>query len=79
MNDLYLRTDTEAQMTWALIEAGVTDAEGNVIVQGAVDHIGPIEGVDERWHTNVRLPPDFPVDLLPVLDPPPAHPVRVFF
>jgi hypothetical protein len=65
MTDLYLKTPTEADMTAALIEAGITDPEGNPTPDFSVDHIGPftkidysvdppVETVYPDWHTNLR-------------------------
>jgi hypothetical protein len=65
MTDLYLKTPTEADMTAALIEAGITDPEGNPTPDFSVDHIGPFtkwdysvdppaETVYPDWHTNLR-------------------------
>lgn len=78
MNDLYLRTDTEAQMTWALIEAGIWNSEGEPTGLAAIDIVGEIEGKD-GWHVNVRPLAEFDASLLPVLDPAPQNPVRVWF
>ena len=62
MTDLYLKTPTEADMTAALLEAGVID-DANV----SIDQIGPFSkviGYDKDgepiveeypdWHTNLR-------------------------
>lgn len=59
MTDLYLFAANEADMTTALLLAGVIDDEGNPILGFSVDHIGPfvrdgVEYVD--WHTNLRGP-----------------------
>jgi hypothetical protein len=67
MIDLYLKTPTEAEMTVALLAAGVIDDEGNPTPNFSVDHIGPftkVIGYDEAgepieeyypdWHTNLR-------------------------
>lgn len=78
MNDLYLRTDTESQMTWALIEAGIWTPEGDPTGIAAVDVIGEIAGKD-GWHVNVRPLQELDASLLPVLDPVPQNPVRVWF
>jgi len=63
MNDYYLQTADEQTMTAALIEAGVTDDEGNPTPSHAVSVIGtwheqsdpetePVEV--PGWHVNVR-------------------------
>jgi hypothetical protein len=67
MTDLYLKTLTEAEMTAALLAAGVTNDEGNPTPNFSVDQIGPftkVIGYDEAgepieeyypdWHTNLR-------------------------
>jgi len=67
MIDLYLMTATEAEMTAALLAAGVTNDEGNPVSGVSLDHIGPfsrVTGYDEAgepieeyypgWHTNLR-------------------------
>lgn len=78
MNDLYLRTDTEAEMNWALIEAGIWDSEQESTGVAAIDIIGEIEG-KAGWHVNIRPVQEIDASLLPVLDPAPQHPVRVWF
>jgi hypothetical protein len=67
MTDLYLMTATEAEMTAALLAAGVIDDEGNPVSGVSLDHIGPfsrVTGYDKAdepivvdypgWHTNLR-------------------------
>jgi hypothetical protein len=67
MIDLYLMTATEAEMTAALLAAGVIDDEGNPVSGVSLDHIGPfsrVTGYDKAdepivvdypgWHTNLR-------------------------
>ena len=63
MNDYYLQTADEESMTAALIEAGVTDDEGNPTPGHAVSVIGTwYEQIDPEaepvevpgWHVNVR-------------------------
>lgn len=78
MNDLYLRTDTESEMTWALIESGIWNSDQESTGIAAVDIIGEIEG-KTGWHVNVRPLQELDASLLPVLDPAPANPVRVWF
>ena len=45
MTDLYLKTPTEAEMTAALLAAGVIDDEGNPVSGVSLDHIGPFSRV----------------------------------
>ena len=65
MTDLYLFATDEADMTTALLLAGVIDDEGNPTQDFSVDQIGPITiwdySVDPPveteypgWHTNLR-------------------------
>ncbi len=67
MIDLYLMTATEAEMTAALLAAGVIDDEGNPVSGVSLDYIGPfsrVTGYDKAdepivvdypgWHTNLR-------------------------
>lgn len=92
MTDLYLKTPTEAEMTAALLAAGVIDDEGNPAPNFSVDQIGPftkVIGYDEAgepivvdypgWHTNLRG--TFDDEQLAVLTPlsvEPTVPYRVW-
>lgn len=90
MTDLYLKTPTEADMTAVLIEAGITDPEGNPTPDFSVDQIGPftkidysvdppVETVYPDWHTNLRG--SFDEEQLALLTPlsvEPPVPYRVF-
>lgn len=92
--DYMLRTDTQEQMDQALASAGlvsdtfvdgvyidhigpiskppVLDAEGAEVSPGSTD---------SRWHTNIRVMFELTeeqIAALPVVDPPPAIPYRVF-
>ena len=83
MTDLYLKTLTEADMTTALLAAGVLDDGGNPTQGFSVDQIGPftkwdysveppIETVYPDWHTNLRG--DFDEDQMALLTPLCAEP-----
>jgi hypothetical protein len=92
MIDLYLMTDTDAEMLVALIAAGVTDEEGFPVAGVSLDHIGSfsrVTGYDKAdepiivdypgYHTNLRG--DFTDEQLAVLEPisvQPAVPHRVW-
>jgi len=67
MTDLYLMTNTEAEMITALTSVGIIDDEGFPITGVSLDHIGTfsrVTGYDEDneaiivdypdWHTNLR-------------------------
>ena len=90
MNDLYLRTDTESEMAWALIESGIWNSDQEPTGIACVDIIGEIHPIIAEdgtvivegktgWHVNVRPLQELDASLLPVLDPAPANPVRVWF
>ena len=92
MIDLYLMTATEAEMTAALLAAGVIDDGGSPAPNFSVDHIGPfsrVTGYDKAdepivvdypgWHTNLRG--TFDDEQLAVLTPlsvEPTVPYRVW-
>ena len=92
MIDYFLRTSTKSNMEACLIAAGVAkrNASGAVIGQWNggrvdIDFIGSIyfdgEVVDSRYHTNLRVCGDLTqdqLDELPILDPAPNTPMRVF-
>lgn len=77
MSDLYLRTDTEAEMAWSLIESGIWNSDQDPTGIAAVDIIGEIEGV-AGWHVNLRPMQELDASLLPILNPAPQNPVRVW-
>ena len=91
MIDYFLRTSTKSNMESCLIAAGVAtrNASGDIIGQWDggrvdIDFIGSIysdgEVVDSRYHANLRvcgLTQD-QLDELPILDPAPSTPMRVF-
>lgn len=92
MIDLYLMTATEAEMTAALLAAGVTNDEGNPVSGVSLDHIGPFSRFERPtwadepivadypgWHTNLRG--NFSDEQLAVLTPlsvEPETPYRVW-
>lgn len=93
MIDYFLRTSTKSNMESCLIAAGVAtrNASGDIIGQWDggrvdIDFIGSIyfEGdvVDSRYHANLRVCGDLlaqdQLDELPILDPAPTTPMRVF-
>jgi len=81
MNDLYLKTDNAFEMALALIEAGVWNEDQKPTGVACVDVVGEI--VDKSgWHVNLRPMQELSeaqLSVLPILDPPPANPVRVWF
>ena len=92
MTDYYLRTATLDKMQASLIAAGIAvkNEDGNVVGQWDggrvdIDFIGSIyfdgEVVDSRYHANLRVCGDLAqdqLDELPILDPAPSTPMRVF-
>ena len=92
MIDYFLRTSTKSNMESCLIAAGVAtrNASGDIIGQWDggrvdIDFIGSIysdgEVVDSRYHANLRVCGDLSqdqLDELPILDPAPSTPMRVF-
>ena len=92
MIDYFLRTSTKSNMEACLIAAGVAvrNASGDIIGQWDggrvdIDFIGSIyfEGdvIDSRYHANLRVCGDLTqdqLDELPILDPAPTTPMRVF-
>ena len=92
MIDYFLRTSTKSNMESCLIAAGVAtrNASGDMIGQWDggrvdIDFIGLIysdgEVVDSRYHANLRVCGDLTQDQLselPILDPAPTTPMRVF-
>ena len=92
MIDYFLRTSTKSNMESCLLAAGVAtrNASGGMIGQWKggrvdIDFIGSIysdgEVVDSRYHANLRVCGDLTQDQLnelPILDPAPTTPMRVF-
>ena len=88
MIDYFLRTSTKSNMEACLIAAGVAtrNASGDMIGQWEggrvdIDFIGAADG-DSRYHANLRVCGDLlaqdQLDELPILDPAPTTPMRVF-
>jgi len=87
MIDYFLRTSTKSNMEACLIAAGVAvrNASGDIIGQSEggrvdIDFIGAADG-DSRYHANLRVCGDLTqdqLDELPILDPAPTTPMRVF-
>jgi hypothetical protein len=94
MTDYYLRTNTEARMVEAFAAIGVTvqriDGECHELDGQRIDigWIGPVTRIvdgepvtDARFHANLRVAGELTqeqVAELPILDPPPSHPMRVW-
>ena len=92
MIDYFLRTSTKSNMEACLLAAGVAtrNASGDIMVQWDggrvdIDFIGVIykDGVvvDSGYHANLRVCGDLTQDQLvelPILDPAPTTPMRVF-
>lgn len=92
MTDYFLRTSTKSNMEACLIAAGVAtrNASGEIVAQWDggrvdIDFIGVIYNdgvvVDSRYHANLRVCGDLAqdqLDELPILDPAPTTPMRVF-
>jgi hypothetical protein len=92
MIDYYLRTTTLAKMQSSLIAAGIAikNEDGEVVGQWDggrvdIDFIGVIYNdgvvVDSGYHANLRVCGDLTqdqLDELPILDPAPTTPMRIF-
>ena len=92
MIDLYLKTDTEADMIAALTDVGIINNEGFPITGVSLDHIGtfsraidydnagePILADYPDWHTNLRGNfTDEQLTALELLSVQPAVPYRVW-
>jgi len=61
MIDLYLKTDTEAEMLAALTAAGVTDEEGFPVAGVSLDHIGPFSRVTGYSKANDKAGEPIPI------------------
>jgi hypothetical protein len=94
MTDYYLRTNTEEQMVEVFAAIGVEvsgiDGECHILDGQRIDigWIGPVTRIvdeelvtDERFHANLRVSGELTAEqlaALPILDPPPSHPMRVW-
>lgn len=92
--DYYLKAATEADMTEALLVAGLIDEDGNPTPGVSIDTIGPITrvtGYDENgdpitveypeWHVNLRcagLTEEQEAELAFAIITPPSVPYRVW-
>ena len=83
MIDYFLRTSSQASMEVCLINAGIATVKDGMLVVAetyTVDMIGAADG-DSRYHANLRVCGDLTqdqLDELPILDPAPNTPMRVF-
>ena len=83
MIDYFLRTSSQASMEVCLINAGIATVKDKMLVVAetyTVDMIGAADG-DSRYHANLRVCGDLTqdqLDELPILDPAPSTPMRVF-
>ncbi len=94
MSDYYLRTETEAQMMRSFADIGVevkrVDGECHELDGQRIDigWIGPVTRIvdgdpvtDARFHANLRVAGELTpeqIEALPILDPPPSSPMRVW-
>jgi len=94
MTDYFLRTNTEARMVEAFAAIGVTvqriDGECHELDGQRIDigWIGPVTRIvdgepvtDARFHANLRVAGELTpeqIEALPILDPPPSSPMRVW-
>jgi len=94
MTDYYLRTNTEARMVEAFVAIGVAveriDGECHELDGQRIDigWIGPVTRIvdgepvtDARFHANLRVAGELTpeqIEALPILDPPPSLPMRVW-
>ena len=84
MIDYYLRTTTKSNMEACLFAAGIATVKDGLLVVDetyTVDMVGAADG-DSRYHANLRVSGgDLTQDQLaelPILDPAPSTPMRVF-
>jgi len=83
MIDYYLRTSTKSNMEACLFAAGIATIKDGMLVVAetyTVDMVGAADG-DSRYHANLRVCRELTqdqLDELPILDPAPTTPMRVF-
>ena len=83
MIDYFLRTSTKSNMEACLFAAGIATVKDGMLVVAetyTVDMIGAADS-DSRYHANLRVCGDLSqdqLDELPILDPAPSTPMRVF-
>ena len=83
MIDYFLRTSTKSNMEACLFAAGIATVKDGFLVVAetyTVDMIGAADG-DSRYHANLRVCGDLTqdqLDELPILDPAPTTPMRIF-
>jgi hypothetical protein len=83
MTDYFLRTSTKSNMEACLFAAGIATVKDGILVVAetyTVDMIGEANG-DSRYHANLRVCGELTqdqLDELPILDPAPTTPMRVF-
>ena len=84
MIDYFLRTSTKSNMEACLIAAGIATVKDGMLVVAetyTVDMVGAADG-DSRYHANLRVSggdlSQDQLDELPILDPAPTTPMRVF-
>ena len=84
MTDYYLRTSTKSNMEACLFAADIATVKDGMLVVAetyTVDMVGAADG-DSRYHANLRVSggdlSQDQLDELPILDPAPSTPMRVF-
>ena len=84
MIDYFLRTSTKSNMEACLFAADIATVKDGMLVVAetyTVDMIGAADG-DSRYHANLRVCggelTQEQLDELPILDPAPSTPMRVF-
>ena len=84
MIDYFLRTSTKTNMEACLFAAGIATVKDGLLVVAetyTVDMVGAADG-DSRYHANLRVSggdlTQDQLDELPILDPAPTTPMRVF-
>lgn len=83
MTDYFLRTSTKSNMEACLFAAGIATVKDGMLVVAktyTVDMIGAVDG-DSRYHANLRVCGELTqdqLDELPILNPAPTTPMRIF-